>query len=157
MPGKLFLPWHVGGDKGHRSGVRHAQGGKGLHESVQNILQTYHKSLKTSASVHTERSRGYDVQLRAFAANEIKYGAIKRVMGLSLNNCRRRGSSVRKIVCLRTLYIDYINSRYGMDHWQYKHKRKGSQMNSLDLRVEPHSNASRHITNRTWTRRSWLP
>lgn len=61
-------------------------GGKGLHESVQNILQTYHKSLKTSVSVHTERSRGYDVQLRAFAANEIKYGAIKRVMGLSLNN-----------------------------------------------------------------------
>jgi len=93
-------------------------------------------------SVHTERSRGCAVQLRAFAANEIKYGAIKRVMGLSLNNCRRRGSSVRKIECLRTAYIDYINSRYGMDHWQYKHKREGSQMNSLDFEVETHRNAS---------------
>lgn len=63
-------------DKGHRSGVRHAKAEK-AYESVQNIRQTYHKSLKTSVSVHTERSRGCAVQLRAFAANEIKYDAIK--------------------------------------------------------------------------------
>lgn len=95
MSGKMFLWWWFGSDKGHRSGVRHAKAEK-AYESVQNIRQTYHKSLKTSVSVHTERSRGCDVQFRAFAGNEIKYGAIKRVMRLSLNNCRRRGSSVRK-------------------------------------------------------------